>query len=287
MVSRKHLIAALLLCSTGNAMAQNDFGIWTGIAAEKSINRQFSIDAGVEMRLEDNATQPMRWDFSVGASYKMHKFLKFGVGYSFIHNRNQEEAKAKYREDDDGNVILDPNGQPRLNGYNVDHGFWRNKHRAFADVTGKAKWGRFTFSLRERYIFTHYDEVQCLRDKYRNPLQPGYEGDTYIYNGTEFMEYKSDEVDTKAAKNRHLLRSRLQVEYNIKGKPLTPYASYEITNELNDAMRYDKSRVCVGIDWKIRKTHVIGLGYLFQTGPDEDEGAGKLHAIKIDYTFKF
>lgn len=288
MVSRKHLIAALLLCSTG-AFAQSDFGVWTGIGLDKSVNKQFSVDGSVEMRLEDNATQPMRWDFSLGTSYKLTKFLKLGVGYSFIHGRKPEEGKARYRTDDDGNPVLDPStGQPRLNGYNVDHGYWRNKHRAYFDVTGKVKWGRFSFSLRERYLFTHYNEAECLRDKYRDPVQPGYDGETYIYNGTEFITYRpNDETDIKPAKDRHLLRSRLQIEYNIKGRPLTPYASYEITNELDNAMRYDKSRICAGIDWKIRKTHVIGLGYLFQAGPDDDEGAGKLHAIKIDYTFKF
>ena len=289
MILKRNLALLLLLCGAGTAVAQSDFGIWTGVSAEKAISKKISVEAGVEMRLEDNATQPTRWDFSAGVGYKPWKFLKFGAGYTFIHDRSLEEAKAKYKTDDDDNLILHPiTGQPQLTGYNVDHGFWRNKHRAYFDVTGKVAWGRFTFSLRERYLFTHYNEATCLRDKYRTPVQPGYTGETYTYAGTEFITYSpNDEEDVKAAKNRHLLRSRVQVEYNIKGLPLNPYASYEVTNELGDALRYDKSRVVVGVDWKIRKKHVIGLGYLFQTGPDDDDGRGTLHAVKVDYKIKF
>lgn len=276
MLSRKRiLLAALSLLCAGSLMAQNDFGVWTSVSAEKAFSKKFSIDAGAELRLQENATQPMRWDFGLGASYKVTKFLKLGAGYTFIHGRNLQEVKPRYKNDG-----------VTVNGYNVDHGFWRNKHRLFFDVTGKAAWGRFTFSLRERYLYTHYNEAECLRDKYRTLVQPGYTGDTYIYNGTEFMEYEQT-TDSKKAKDKHALRSRLQVEYNIKGLPLNPYASYEVTNDLGDKLRYDKSRVCAGVEWKVTKKHILDVGYLFQSESDNDEGNGNIHAIKVGYTFKF
>lgn len=276
MLSRKRiLLAALSLFCAGSLMAQNDFGVWTSVSAEKAFSKKFSIDAGAELRLQDNATQPMRWDFGLGASYKVTKYLKLGAGYAFIHGRNLQEVKPHYKNDG-----------VTVNGYNVDHGFWRNKHRLFFDVTGKVAWGRFTFSLRERYLYTHYNEAECLRDKYRTLVQPGYTGDTYIYNGTEFMEYEQT-TDSKKAKDKHALRSRLQVEYNIKGLPLNPYASYEVTNDLGDKLRYDKSRVCAGVEWKVTKKHILDVGYLFQSESDNDEGNGNIHAIKVGYTFKF
>ena len=276
MLSRKRfLLAALSLLCAGSLMAQNDFGVWTSVSAEKAFSKKFSIDAGAELRLQENATQPMRWDFGLGASYKVTKFLKLGAGYTFIHGRNLQEVKPRYKNDG-----------VTVNGYNVDHGFWRNKHRLFFDVTGKAAWGRFTFSLRERYLYTHYNEAECLRDKYRTRVQPGYTGDTYIYNGTEFMEYEQT-TDSKKAKDKHALRSRLQVEYNIKGLPLNPYASYEVTNDLGNQLRYDKSRVCAGVEWKVTKKHILDVGYLFQSESDNDEGNGNIHAIKVGYTFKF
>ena len=276
MLSRKRfLLAALSLLCAGSLMAQNDFGVWTSVSAEKAFSKKFSIDAGAELRLQDNATQPMRWDFGLGASYKVTKYLKLGAGYTFIHGHNTKEVKPRYKNDG-----------VTVNGYNVDHGFWRNKHRLYFDVTGKVAWGRFTFSLRERYLYTHYNKAECLRDKYRSLLQDGYTGDTYIYNGTEFMEYEQT-TDQKKAKDKHALRSRLQVAYNIKGLPLNPYASYEVTNDLGDKLRYDKSRVCAGIEWKVTKQHILDLGYIYQTESDEDEGNSNIHAIKVGYTFKF
>ena len=100
------------------------------------------------------------------------------------------------------------------------------------------------------------------------------------------MEYEQT-TDQKKAKDKHALRSRLQVAYNIKGLPLNPYASYEVTNDLGDKLRYDKSRVCAGIEWKVTKKHILDLGYIYQTESDEDEGNSNIHAIKVGYTFKF
>ena len=229
----------------------------------------------MENRLQENATKALRWDFGLGASYKVTKFLKLGAGYTYIRGLNLQEVKPRYKKDG-----------VTVNGYNVDHEFWRNKHRLYFDVTGKVAWGRFTFSLRERYLYTHYNEAECLRDKYRTLLQDGYTGDTYIYNGTEFMEYEQT-TDQKKAKDKHALRSRLQVEYNIKGLPLNPYASYEVTNDLGNQWRYDKSRVCAGLEWKVTKKHILDFGYIYQTESDNDEGNSNIHAIKVGYTFKF
>ena len=276
MLSRKRfLLAALSLLCAGSLMAQNDFGVWTSVSAEKSFGKNFSIDAGVENRLQENATKPLRWDFGLGASYKVRKFLKLGAGYTYIRGRNLQEVKPRYKNDG-----------VTIKGYNVDHEFWRNKHRLYFDVTGKVTWGRFTFSLRERYLYTHYNKAECLRDKYKTPIQPGYVGDTTYINGIELMKYEQT-TDQKKAKDKHALRSRLQVEYNIKGLPLNPYASYEVTNDLGNQLRYDKSRVCAGLEWKVTKKHILDFGYLYQTESDNDEGNSNIHAIKVGYTFKF
>ena len=276
MLSRKRFLLAALsvLCAT-TLLAQDDFGVWTSVSAEKSFGKKFSIDAGVENRLQVNATKPLRWDFGFGASYKVTKFLKLGAGYTYIRGRNLQEVKPDYKKDG-----------VTFKGYKVDHEFWRNKHRLYFDVTGKVACGRFTFSLRERYLYTHYNKAECLRDKYETPKQPGFSGTTYIYNDIEFMEYEQT-IDQKKAKDKHALRSRLQVAYNIKGLPLNPYASYEVTNDLGDKLRYDKSRVCAGIEWKVTKKHILDFGYIYQTESDNDEGNNNIHAIKVGYTFKF
>ena len=60
-----------------------------------------------------------------------------------------------------------------------------------------------------------------------------------------------------------------QEEYNIKHSPLTPYASFELSNDLSDGFSLDKKRVCVGTEWKITKKHRLEVGYVFQTGSDD------------------
>ena len=117
-------------------------------------------------------------------------------------------------------------------------------------------------------------------------MQPGFSGTTYPFNGIDFIEHELT-TDQKKAKDKHALRSRLQVEYNIKGLPLNPYASYEVTNDLGNQLRYDKSRVCAGLEWKVTKKHILDFGYLYQTESDNDEGNSNIHAIKVGYTFKF
>lgn len=287
MASKKILFAAALaLCSATSAIAQSDFGVWTEIGVEKSFNKKFSLEASVENRMANNATQPQRWNAAIGGSYKPLKWLKLGAGYVFIYNRNFQEAEPKYKENDEGEIVLGKDGKPIIEGYNVDHGYWRPRHRAYFDVQGKVDVGRFSISLRERYLYNYYVETEALRDKYRNPSQLGYSGNLYTFNGMEFMKYEQ-EMDTKKAKSKHSLRTRLQVEYDIKGVPLTPFVSCELTNELSNAMQYDKVRAQAGVEWKINKKHILSGAYLYQNENQEFGPNESLHAIKLGYKFKF
>ena len=287
MASKKILFAAALaLCSATSAIAQSDFGVWTEIGVEKSFNKKFSLEASVENRMSNNATQPQRWNAAIGGSYKPLKWLKLGAGYVFIYNRSFQETEEKYKENDEGELVLDKAGNPIIVGYNVDHGFWRPRHRAYFDVQGKLDVGRFSISLRERYLYNYYVETEALRDKYRNPSQPGYSGNLYPFNGMEFMKYEQ-EMDTKKAKSKHALRTRLQVEYDIKGVPLTPFVSCELTNELDNAMKYDKVRAQAGVEWKVNKKHILSGAYLYQNESQEVGPNASLHAIKLNYKFKF
>ena len=139
---RKSLLClGLLSAAPLTALAGDDFGLWTSFGAQKNFSKKFSVQAGLDFRAEDKLRSVERWDFSLGATYKPVKFLSLGVGYDFIHQRNLQETKEDWEvdEDDPSTVIS--------NGLNVDHGYWRNKHRAVFDLTGKVAAGRFTFSL--------------------------------------------------------------------------------------------------------------------------------------------
>lgn len=284
---RKSLLClGLLSAAPLTALAGDDFGLWTSFAAQKEFSKKFSVQAGLDFRAEDKLRSVERWDFSLGATYKPFQFLSLGVGYDFIHQRNLQETKEFWG----GNTDASWNPSLSANGLNVDHGYWRNKHRAVFDLTGKVSAGRFTFSLRERYQFTHYRSTTTLRDKYRDEIPAdmidAWTGEKHCMEGRVFSKLKGPDVKEKESKNKHYLRSRLQVEYNIKHSPLTPYASFELSNNLSEGFSLDKKRVSVGTEWKITKKHRLEVGYVFQTGADDDD-EGDLHAISLGYKFKF
>ena len=198
-----------------SGVAGDDFGLWTEISAVKKLTRQFSIDAGIDFRAEQQLESFSRWAASLGFAYKPAKILKASAGYAYIYDRNPQESKKNYG-----------NNSGRFNGYNVDHGFWRSKHRFYADLTGKLAIGRLTLSLRERYQMTRSLATSCLRTRFRDPIQGGYTGDKYEWNGDRFMTCEVVENDKKA-KTAHYLRSRIEADYNIRNCPLTPYVSFE------------------------------------------------------------
>lgn len=215
-----------------------------------------------------------RWAASLGFAYKPAKFLKASAGYAFIYDRNPQESKKNYG-----------NNSGRFNGYNVDHGFWRSKHRFYADLTGKLAIGRLTLSLRERYQMTRSLATSCLRTRFRDPIQGGYTGDKYEWNGDRFMTCEVVENDKKA-KTAHYLRSRIEADYNIRNCPLTPYVSFEWSNNLSNDLVLDKTRLTVGGDWKLSKKHKISAAYIYQNGADDD-GNDDIHVISVGYKFTF
>ena len=266
-------LTAVAMFSPAAAQSGDDFGIWTDISAEKKLNKQLSVEGGVGFRAENDLASFTRWDVSLGLGYKPIKGLKFSAGYVYMYDRSLQEVKERY------------NSRGEINGYNVDHGYWRSKHRGWFDVTGKVGFGRFSVSLRERYQYTHTMATETMRDKYRNPKQPGYTGETYPMGGMEFMTF-SQEMDQKGHKNAHYLRSRLLVSYNVRGVPLEPFVSYELSNSLTDGFSLDKRRFSVGADYKIKKKYKISLAYLYQNGADDDS-ADDIHVIDLGFKVEF
>ena len=272
--NKKTLLFLLTVGAVSPACAQqDDFGIWTSVGVEKKINKQWSAEAGVEFRTADNLQEVSRWGGSLGVNYKLTGFLKLGAGYAYLYDHNAMETKVNYTKN--GNV----------NGYNVDHAYWQSKHRAYFDVVGSLKSGRFKFSWRERYQYTHSVATDCDRMRFRDEAQPGYSGESFEWNGQQFTDYE-EVVDHKSGKNKHYLRTRAKVEYNIPKCPLNPYASYELSNDLADGLDLDKTRLIVGTEWKITKQHVLTVGYLYQHGTDGDHDGGR-HVLDLGYTFTF
>ncbi|QFQ13263.1 DUF2490 domain-containing protein [Pseudoprevotella muciniphila] len=284
-----------------SASAQSDdFGIWTEVGIEKKFGKKLSLEGGVEARFEDKVTKVTRTGFNIGVTYKPWKFLRFGAGYAFMNDWKDTEVNTKYDTDAE-------TGTTTFSGYNIDKDFRRNKHRLYIQAVGKLDVGRFSFSLRERLQYTHYRSDETNSIKYRTPLDEEskefYEmmgRSVYTYNN-QYFGSKEEVIDNKHSKNRYYVRSRFQVSYNIKGIPLEPYASIELSHCLNKGFGFSthkssategsswnpkKYRYTIGADYTIKKTHQFGLAYVYNHGTDDDN-EGDLHAINLSYKFKF
>ena len=267
---------ALLLAAPTFAQ-RDEFGTWLEMEAEKGLTKRLDLSFGVGMRANDNLGEVSRANAFIGSTYKVCDYLKAGVTYQYISDLSRGEVKEDLKKS---------NGN--FNGYNVDEAFHRTKHRLSFDLSSKVKVGRFTFSLRERYQFTHSVSKDIERTRYREIFDPnnpmGYTGATVPFGGYEWKECTLGE-DHKNHKNGHLLRSRIGVEYDIRKCPLKPFATYEIKTSLQDGGATEETRLIVGTDWKLNKKNTLSIAYVFNDGHYSDEA--NVHAVSIGYKFKF
>ena len=244
----KKIIYLLAFLSLPFALcAQNsgdDFGIWTSIGAEKKIEKKLSVGMEAEYRTRNDSKTSDRWSLGIDASYKLLPWLKTGAGYTLLYDNNKE--KITYHNDGSYN-----NWRPS---------YWGIRHRFHVDLTGSVSVGRLDFSLRERWQYTYRPQTTTERYDFDNSWW--------------------EDTDVKG-KGKNVLRSRLQVKYDIPHSKITPYASVELYN----ARGLQKTRYTLGADWKITKQHEIGAFYRYQNVKDDDDPNG--HILGLNYTFKF
>lgn len=114
------------------------------------------------------------------------------------------------------------------------------------DLVGKYKYNRFKFKLRTRL--------------------------------TNFSDFDADEYFLKP-----YLRYKLSADYNIQNSKFTPYASFEIFHQLEDA-EINKLRFATGVEYKINKKNYISADYKYQPYLQKDLVK---NIFSIQYKFKF
>lgn len=275
LIKKYHLLGALLLLAA--PVAADDFGLWPEVGVEKKLGR-FSIEATTGLRFNNNVGSTSRFDIGLGGDYKVCDYLKVGAGYVYIDDHKPRSTSEHYKNSD----------PTQMNGYNVEHSYWRSKHRIYVQATGKYEVARFTFTLRERYQLTRFAEADVTEDKYRGIISnpENYADSSALMPNGNYYAYDETETDTKQAKTKHYLRSRIGVAYNIRHCPVDPFASFEISNNLSNGFSLDKRRWIVGADWKIAKQHKLSVSYVYTNGNDDDDD-DNLHAISVGYKFSF
>ena len=148
---------------------------------------------------------------------------------------------------------------------NIISDYWSPRHRLSVSLTGSYKWNRLEFSLRERYQMTKRTAQTVSK-----------------YDGEDGSQKDDEEIP---AKTKSVLRSRLQVEWDIKKSRFTPYISAELYNSLDDGFSLDKTRYTIGTAYKFNKHHSLDVFYRYQNKSDDDESNG--HVIGVGYRFKF
>lgn len=135
--------------------------------------------------------------------------------------------------------------------------YWELRHRYIAYLTGSYDLGRFSLSLREKFQQTNRVGVVADQNK-SNPT--------------------------------NVLRSKLEVDYNIRKSPLTPYASVEIFYAFNepDGIQNPSStkmvteiRNSIGLEYAINKKLAIDAGYLYCSETDWDDDVRDANNIKV------
>ena len=237
-------LAAMLLPTA--AMA-DDTGLTLDLGVEKKVSKKFSVGLDTEFRTRNDFKTVDHVTAAVSGKYKVTKWLKLEAGYQFLVINHREHLSLH----DDGSYN---NWRPS---------YYSTSHRVSAAVNGDVDLGRFNVALRERWQYTYRPEHSTTRYDFDN----------------EYME------DCQVhAKGKHVLRSRLKLEYNIPHCKFTPAVSVEAYT----GSSLEKTRFVVGGSYTHKKHHSFGLGYHYQLyNHTVKPEAINTHHIVMGYAYKF
>ena len=248
------MIWAFLGLATMASAQSDDFGMWYELGAEKKLSKQWSLGLEGEFRTRNNSKTGDRWSAGINAEYKILKGLKASAGYTFLYDNNQEELTWKN------------SGDPKK----WTPTYWGVRHRVNLSLSGSFDVGRFSIGLRERWQFTHRPEAKDKKYAFN------YDSDDYLSGYT---------LEPVKERNKGMLRSRLQVGYDIPSCKVDPFANVEM---FSDGDGIQKMRYQVGVDYKIKKQHVFSLTYRYQTvNSGDDDNETNIHLIGLGYKYKF
>ena len=126
----RHSILALLLFTQWSmvndqwsmirAQENDEVGIWSEIGVEKSITKKWNVGLDLEYRAQNRS----RFSAGLSTSYKPWKWLKFGIGYNYLHSYRPDKYKEKNtKEEDPDNYSIGYNLTPELQAMGMAQGF--------------------------------------------------------------------------------------------------------------------------------------------------------------------
>ena len=243
---RKQLIALLLLFAAlmPTSLLADDAGLVLSAEASHKLSKGLNTGFEVEFRSRNNFRTADRVALGPSISYKLLPWLKASASYNLLIENNRE--KITYQ--DDG--VSYNNWRPS---------YWGPRHRFNVALTASRKVQRVEVSLRERWQYTY---------------RPSKTIDNFDFDEGEWEDYEV------RSKGKNVLRSRLQLEWDIPKCKYDPFASVEFhtTREL------EKTRFIVGVSNSLKKKHEFKLYYRYQLTAGEDPD---MHMLGMGYTYKF
>ncbi|MCF0196604.1 MAG: DUF2490 domain-containing protein, partial [Bacteroidaceae bacterium] len=233
----------------------DSYATWMSVGLEKSLPKGFSVGVDAELR----AGLHPRYSVAAGVSYKPLKYLKLGVGYTFIDRYKRDEREEHYKND-----IVD---EAHWNGFDQKPSYWQHAHRALFDVTGTVKlWKWLRLSVRERYQYTHRTATTIYEHKERYDIIKHSQGGEKYYTYEMKDGYPIEVPKEKEATDEHVLRSRLKLEVDKKKWVASPFIFAEAYNQLNNKMMLQKVRASAGCSFQITKHFEMTAAYVLTAG---------------------
>lgn len=243
-------------CSFTQVKAQSDdFGVWAEANIEKKLNRDLTLDAGVELRTRDDVGELDRWSAGVGLSYKLTDWLKAALSYTLLDDNNHKVNSSGKKYSD----------------------YWGQRHRVSVSLTFSKTIGNLSISLRERWQYTYRPETTA--DRYWNYTDE----DDDRYYGEPVVKSGITETHTYRGKGSNKWRRRMQLKYKLT-KTWRPYINAE--SVVGDS-GFDKMRYSLGTEIRFTKQHWLDVKYLYQHSFSDDDDEGNRHVIGLGYTYKF
>ena len=245
---RKQLTALLLFLLTiliPTPSHADDAGLVLSVGASHKFNKRLNAGVEAEFRSRNDFRTADRVSLGADVNYKVLPWLKAGVGYILLVDNNREEFTWQ-------------NNGTEYNNWRP--GYWGLRHRFNVTLTGSYKVRRVEVSLRERWQYTY---------------RPSKVIDNFDFDEGEWEDHEV------RGKGKNVLRSRLQLEWDIPKCKYDPFASVEF----HTTRSLEKTRCIVGVSRTVKKKHDFELYYRYQvSGSSSDPD---IHMLGMGYTYKF
>ncbi|MBR4843096.1 MAG: DUF2490 domain-containing protein [Bacteroidaceae bacterium] len=265
---------------------KDGIGLWASAGLEKKIVKGTDLGLEAEYRLADNLSTFDRWSAGLTLSTRLYRnfdktiTVKAAAGYKYLRVLNPETIKYKGESDD---IPDNRDLQYYFDGehdFNYTCSYYENRHRFTASLQSSYEVSRFRFSLRESYQFTCSDSVEVGREIHRFVERYDPESDDFVS-----VHEPNDTTTWKSGMNKHVLRSRIGVEYNIPHWKFDPFISMEFFNRIDKGWTLAKTRLTAGIEFTLAKKHDFQIAFVRQNRSDEDEPACSALCISYKYNF--